>query len=420
MLRWLKLCRSLFIGIAGIICWKICSLLVTNKHQKLNLSKVSGLTSNRILHIQLDSVGDVMMATPIFRAVKNRFVNSNEVLPQEVQPQEVQPRIDILLRPGNKLLLMNNPNINTILTLDNNILKTINTILGLRKTSYNIVIDYSSSFYSGWISFITGSKCRLGVMHNSKIGLFSIRDFGFFYTHKIKDMGMHLIDMWANEVKMLNCDGQDSRMEIYPSPKEFDKIEHLFNTINGSNEEVQPQKVIVIHPNAKWSPKRWPIDKFAKLTSELIALGYKVILVGTSRDELSLRAIASDHQTRCKRSDVIIKRSDVIIKVVTDLSLLELAALIKRADLFIGNDSGPAQISISVGTPSIVLFGPVLPARSGPKDNKHIVLFKNIGCSPCPLYYTKDKCIRGDNECLKLIEVDEVLEAVSKLIKKCS
>ena len=89
-------------------------------------------------------------------------------------------------------------------------------------------------------------------------------------------------------------------------------------------------------------------------------------------------------------------------------SLKELSFLLSLSDLMITTDSGPMHIASAMGTPTVALFGPTAPWRTGPYSNNAIVLRNSISCSPC----FKRKC--NSKSCMDRISVEEVLDAVDK------
>ncbi|MGH9792807.1 MAG: glycosyltransferase family 9 protein, partial [Candidatus Acidiferrales bacterium] len=92
-------------------------------------------------------------------------------------------------------------------------------------------------------------------------------------------------------------------------------------------------------------------------------------------------------------------------------SLLELAALMKKASLVISNDSGPMHLAAAVGTPVIGLFGRTDPRRVGPYGAGNVALKKPFDCSGC----SRRACAR-EQSCLKLITVDDVLTAAAPFL----
>jgi ADP-heptose:LPS heptosyltransferase len=94
-----------------------------------------------------------------------------------------------------------------------------------------------------------------------------------------------------------------------------------------------------------------------------------------------------------------------------DLDPVELAAVAARARAVVANDSGAIHLSAAVGTPVVALFGPTDPGRTGPIGSASVVLDRYVFCSPC---YLKE-CPYA-HECMKGIEVEDVLSAVARLV----
>ena len=89
-----------------------------------------------------------------------------------------------------------------------------------------------------------------------------------------------------------------------------------------------------------------------------------------------------------------------------------LGAVLERAVMLVGNDSGPMQIAVALDVPTVVPWGPSDRPRNAPQGPEHTVVFKGIPCSPCyrmPGDTTVHLC--GDHQCLKLISVDDIVSA---------
>ena len=118
----------------------------------------------------------------------------------------------------------------------------------------------------------------------------------------------------------------------------------------------------LLHPGASVAEKRWPAERFGRLAQGLIRRGYNVALTGSEGErELSqrVRELAPGAIDLCGR---------------TDLSTL--IGLVSRANLLVSNDTGPAHLAYSLGTPSVTVFGPSTDAgRWGPLNKeRHAVL----------------------------------------------
>ena len=90
-----------------------------------------------------------------------------------------------------------------------------------------------------------------------------------------------------------------------------------------------------------------------------------------------------------------------------------LAAVLKRSRLFIGNDTGAMHIAAAVGTPVVGLFGPSNPREWGPRGGPARVIYKGLDCRIC----FHPTCRRGEENCMKLITIEEVMAACQDLLE---
>jgi ADP-heptose:LPS heptosyltransferase len=115
-----------------------------------------------------------------------------------------------------------------------------------------------------------------------------------------------------------------------------------------------PDGLTLIHPGAKSPSRRWPVERFGAVARQLVEAGHKVVVTGSAGErEVALR-------TGLPEDDVLAGRT----------GLAELAALVARARLVISGDTGIAHLATAYGTPSVVLFGPMSPARWGPPPDR--------------------------------------------------
>jgi ADP-heptose:LPS heptosyltransferase len=156
--------------------------------------------------------------------------------------------------------------------------------------------------------------------------------------------------------------------------------------------------LIAIHATGSTQAKRWPASNWSKLIDALPA-GIEVVLIGVESERQELEEIRLGSARR-------------VFSAAGLLDLPALAAFLKDCRLLIGVDSGPAHIAAAVGTPVISLFsGTNVAAQWAPRGSRVEVIQKVIECSPCEL----TECPIG-NECMRRIEVEEVLDRAKKLI----
>ena len=165
---------------------------------------------------------------------------------------------------------------------------------------------------------------------------------------------------------------------------------------------------IGLFPGSRASSRRWDPYRFAQLARRLAARGKRIIVFGGREDASTTRVVAGDVGFDAGGR--------------TDLPLL--AAGLAACDILVSNDSGPLHLAAAVGTPTVSLWGAGDPAETGVLGAGHCMLRRSdLPCVPC----VKNECPRSgagyllpkaERECLQLIEVPEVLAAVTRTPSK--
>ena len=120
---------------------------------------------------------------------------------------------------------------------------------------------------------------------------------------------------------------------------------------------------------------------------------------GTKEDEPRARRLVSI--TRSKP-----------INVTGRTSIMQLAAIIQKCQVFISSDSAPMHLAAYSGVPFVALFGPTDPKRHLEPHSRHRIIYKKLKCSPC----YKPKC--SHLSCMKKIDVEEIVGAATELLKE--
>lgn len=143
--------------------------------------------------------------------------------------------------------------------------------------------------------------------------------------------------------------------------------------------------------------KRWPADRYAKLSDRLQAeLNVNVILVGSEDEKDISEAVIS-----------VSKKQPIDLTGKTDLA--EAVAILSEIDLLISNDMGLAHVAPAVGTQTIAIFGPTNSETTRPYSLNAEVIRKDVDCSPCML---RDCPI--DHRCMTRISVEEVFDTAKR------
>jgi ADP-heptose:LPS heptosyltransferase len=163
---------------------------------------------------------------------------------------------------------------------------------------------------------------------------------------------------------------------------------------------LRPGGFAVLHPGVSGFAelKRWPAGRWADLARRLRdERGLPVLLTAGPGEEALADEVAAASGGAARRAPAT-------------RSLAELGALLQRAAVVVGADTGPVHLAALLGTATVALFGPKDPAVYAPRGPRVGVVWKRIWCSPCRLR----RC--GDPVCMTEMRVDEVLPAVERAL----
>ena len=149
----------------------------------------------------------------------------------------------------------------------------------------------------------------------------------------------------------------------------------------------------LVHPGAAAASRRWPADRFAEVAAQLSREGHQVVVTGGNAERSLAEEVASASG----------------VQVMLDLPLLRLLSVVAGARLVVCGDTGIAHVASNYRTPSVLLFGPVSPARWGPPDDPaHRVIFSGVGAG--------DPHGSEPDAALLRITVPEVLDCVHQVL----
>ncbi|MCX5666249.1 MAG: lipopolysaccharide heptosyltransferase II [Candidatus Omnitrophica bacterium] len=340
------------------------------------------LKAVNILVIKMSAIGDVILSVPSLRAIRSKFKDAH---------------IKVLVGLQARDVLDGCPYINGKIVCDFNgkdrgLSGLWKIGAGLRKQCFDIAIDLQNNKKSHILSFLSMAPLRYGY-DNGK--------FSFLLNNGIKDDAPYL-DPIEHQFRVLKSAGvkpADKRLELWPSPSDAERIDALFqeNWIKPSHSLIG----INVRASSRWNSKNWPAKRIAELCDKLAKeLNMRVVLTGTKEDALYIGKIKG---LTASKPVVAAGRTAV----------MELASLIKKCKAYITPDSAPMHIASALGTPFIALFGPTDPVRHVAPSKDHIVIKKDLKCSPC----YNPNCSKG-YKCMNSIEVEEVFTAVKNILSK--
>jgi len=143
-------------------------------------------------------------------------------------------------------------------------------------------------------------------------------------------------------------------------------------------------------------------DGFQKVTAHFLQRGFAVVLLGGEKERWLNKGIYNGIKGKKP------------INLTGTTNLREFMAVISLSSLLVCNNSGPLHIAVALDVPTVSLMGPSIPHLWKPWGDarKHIVIRKDLPCSPCNLYY----CKRGDHACMENITPEEVIKSAEILL----
>ncbi len=313
----------------------------------------------RILVITLSNLGDIILTTPAIRVLAREFPEA---------------RIDIMVGPAGKEIFDKDPRIAKVIIYDKHMpmMQKRRLQLKLKKLRYDIVADFRNTIFP----LLIGPRYRTDTLQK-------------FPKEIIHGAARHLY-----RLKSLGIKGLDEPSYIYIPEEDVAYVAGLLKESAISN------PIIVINAAAKSHLKMWIEDGFAEVADRLIeGMKANVVFIGLDRDEEIVKRITAKMRHKAHN-------------LVNKTTVRQLAALLKKADLVITNDSAPLHLACAVGAKVLAIFGPTDPRRYGPTGEFDVVIKKKLSCAPC-----ESAACEQNYECMRLISPDEVLEAAKMMLE---
>ena len=366
---------------------------------------------SRILLIKPSALGDVVHTIPVLVKLRARYPGA---------------RIDWLITPENAEIVRCHPALSNVVLFARRdfskpgrrwraLLAFFGLLKQIRRTKYDLVIDMHGQVRSAFFALVSGARVRIGfdrpikreLTISAEHDLKNVPNHGWrgaregswiAYTHRISipTLDVHAIDRYLWVGSLLGFDDEPPDLAIHLSPETIHTVERLLE------EHGVPagKPLVVLVPGTIWETKHWTIEGFAGVAREFLRQGFAVALAGTKRDE-----------TRCRQ---IAAAAAGTINLCGKTTPADLAALIRRAEVAVTNDSGSMHVAASLGKPMVSVFGPTNPVHIGPYQRPESVVRVDLPCSPCN-YRRLSQC-PFDHACMKQVTPAIVVERVRKIV----
>ncbi len=341
------------------------------------------MNAPRILVVRTDRMGDVILSTPVLRALRQAFPNGY---------------LGTMIRPEHRELVERHPDLDTLILYDKKgsergFWGNLRFIRRLRSYRFDTAVILHSTDRVILLSWLAGIRRRIGYARRLGWGLTDRLPYVKRYGDR------HEAQYNLDLLRFLGIESKEPALKVAVEPTRENRITEFLHQA-GFNGDVS---LMALHPGASCPSKRWPPDRFAFIADRLIDRYRAKIVVVTGPEEISTG------------QEVIRRMRHPAQAALGTFSLGELAWLLQKSRCLISNDSGPVHLASAVGTPVVAIFGRwgggLSPTRWGPTGPNDLVLHHDVGCRPCLAH----RCPIGF-VCLKAVSVEEVLAAVEQVV----
>ncbi|MDH7570066.1 MAG: glycosyltransferase family 9 protein [Armatimonadota bacterium] len=337
----------------------------------------------RILVVKMSSIGDVLLATPVSRALREAF-------PQAHLAWAVDRRCAPIVEE--------NPYLDELIVMrrDTGRLRDIFSYWAetRRYPPFDWTLDLHGLARSALVTLASRAPFRAG-RADAREG----SRFAYNRRVVVPCPGAHRVDYYAAFLEELGIPVRCREMILPQSPADEEQARVLLADAGKGAHGSGPW--VAMSLTAGRPQKCWPVTSFAQLADRLQQRhGCRVVVLGAPGDRPVADALKAAMATQP-------------VDLVGRAGLKTVAALLRQVDLFISADTGPMHMAAAVKTPVVALFGPTDPALYGPHRVEHIVIRKHCRCAP---RWRHPVC--HDNECMRAISVEEVEEAALRLLAR--
>jgi lipopolysaccharide heptosyltransferase II len=353
---------------------------------------------SRILLVRLRQIGDVVFTTPAVRALRQRFPAAH---------------ITYVVEPAAAAIVAHNPHINDVIVVARTrgltqLWRDLALGRRLRARRYDLAIDFHGGPRSSLLTWLSRATVRIG---------YDVAGRGWVYTRRIARprelRARHSVENQWDLLAPLDIAAPDRALFPVEMMPDADAVSAVALRLARAGVD-GGDRLIVLHVSAGNPFRRWPIAAFAALIALLVSKDPKrrvIVTSGPSERQAAGRVIIQ------ARALLHAAERDRVVSC-GDFSLGELRALLDRASLYIGGDSGPLHIAATTAVPIVGLYGPTLPARSAPWRAPHLVAeaaeVDGLPCRPCD----QRVCLPGDFRCLTWLHPDQIVQAAERALAR--
>ena len=341
-----------------------------------------------ILFIRLRSLGDTVLSTPLYAALK---------------AWRPDLRLSALVEEPFDEALYRNPDLESVFPLQvrgtrqrSTTRARWQTLRQIRRKRFDCCIDLHGGTTSAWLTGMSGARYRIGLHRYRNSFCYNVRTRLPSPPSGVRWHSARFQLEWLYRLGLEEGPAPPARLLSDPGLRSV--LEARLR--NAGLPASRP--LCVIQPSSRFHTKEWTDAGFAEISDTLQnEHGYVTLLVGTEEEEPKIRRVAGLCRTRPAS--------------IWGLSISELTWVLDQASLFVGNDSGPTHMAAALGVPVLVLFGSSDSNLWHPWQAIHEIVQNPFDCNPCPGY----RChVYGEPRCILSVTPQQVKEALQRLLER--
>ena len=352
-------------------------------HETIDLTSVKAVAI-----IKPCCLGDVLMSTPTIKAARDAFPDA---------------RLDYYVGSWSRRAVEGNPNVDNIIDCGSvgagrySVGEYLTLIRRLRQGKYGVCFVLERSVFITLAPLLAGIPQRVGLDSEGR---------GFPLTVKVPCGEVkHEAELYLDTARAIGVDVDNPRLEFHPSDTDVARAHQLLQDAGLAIDDSSANTpIVIIHPAGGANPgmklpaKRWPAERFAAVADRVIdEYGATLLIVGAESDI----PVAAEMERKMQRQ---------VVNLAGKTTIGELAAAFTFSHLFLGNDTGPLHLAVSVGIPVVAIFGPTDARVYGPYSDEATTVCSNVACRPCFVKGATRPCRAYD--CITSISIDQVWAAV--------
>lgn len=294
----------------------------------------------RILIIRLDNIGDVILTTPLFGALRRRFPEAH---------------IAVLVRPHCAELIERCPHIDEVIGFDWQTswwleelhrhwqaVKFAARRLWILRFDLVLIPRWGDDYrFEALIGYLSGAPWRVGFRNGlTSLEIAPKNGRDSLLTHALKrGEARHEVERSSEVLRVLGAEDADARPEVWTSPEDASFASRLLR-----QRGAEPDTVLVAFGVGASHPRRlWPVERYVEVASWLVkTYNARILVIGDDNDQARGRVLQQHLGER-------------VIDVTHQTTLGQTWSLLKNCTLLVGSDSGPVHLAATAGTPVIVI-----------------------------------------------------------------